>query len=427
MSSAPHLVVENGRQKGMKITVPPEGARLGRSSKNDIVLLDPLLSRHHCRLFLKPGEGLWVADLGSANETLVNGAAVRETRLHKDDKILVGDTELRVLSDRPAGAGGAVVDLGLGKAALDRCGPGIRRSWLLAAAGVVVVAALAVWIPRMLKPGGARPAAVPAPVAAPEARRLAIEYEKVLADAGNIFRYRLSLSADGIMGVAIDDLQNDRHVRKEARADEEYLASLADAIENAGFFSLDENYQGVQPDIFNRWDLRVTIGKRTHRSIVFNRVEPDIFRDVRKVIEEAGKNELGLWAIQFSPEKLAAMARDAHLLGRKLYDERSVKHGNLAAALKSFEEAAWYLETVEPKPEHYAETVAMINTCKEDLQSRYEDQNFRAERAIKLRDWETAARELRVLCEMIPDRTDPRNKEARRKLLDVESRIEGLR
>jgi len=134
-----------------------------------------------------------------------------------------------------------------------------------------------------------------------------------------------------------------------------------------------------------------------------------------------------LWAIQFSPEKLAAMARDAHLLGRKLYDERSVKHGNLAAALKSFEEAAWYLETVEPKPEHYAETVAMINTCKEDLQSRYEDQNFRAERAIKLRDWETAARELRVLCEMIPDRTDPRNKEARRKLLDVESRIEGLR
>ena len=76
----------------MRVTVGPEGARLGRSSKNDIILLDPLLSRHHCRLFFKPGEGLWLTDLGSANQTFVNAKPVQEVHLKPGDKISVGDT-----------------------------------------------------------------------------------------------------------------------------------------------------------------------------------------------------------------------------------------------------------------------------------------------------------------------------------------------
>jgi pSer/pThr/pTyr-binding forkhead associated (FHA) protein len=44
-----HLMVVRGDDTGKAITVPAAGARLGRSSKNDIVLADPSLSRHHCR------------------------------------------------------------------------------------------------------------------------------------------------------------------------------------------------------------------------------------------------------------------------------------------------------------------------------------------------------------------------------------------
>ena len=432
MTDKVHLVVETGRHKGMQIRVGPEGARLGRSSKNDVVLLDPLLSRHHCRLFFKPGEGLWIADLGSANQTFVNDEPAQELRLKPGDKISVGDTILRALSTTEPGIEEkdvvtSVVDLGLGTLKEKPRGKTFSTQSLIVAACIVILLALGIWVPKLMKKEPKVMATPPAQAQQVAPCTLEIDYEKVLADGGNIFRYHLKIDKDGTIAVQIDDLENDRHLRKEAAADKDYLASLARAIDQSGFFTLDENYQGIQPDIFNLWDLTVTIGKQTHRSKVMNRVEPEIFREVREIIEEAGKNELGLWAIQFSPETLLTMSGDAHLLGKKLFDEREVRYGNLAAALKSFEEAEWYLETLEPKPDYYGEIVSFINNCKEALQQKYEDQNFRAERAIRLRDWNSAANELRILCEIIPDRSDPRNKESRRKLLDVENRLEGLK
>jgi len=100
-----HLVVEQGRDKGKEITIPLDGARLGRSLRNDIVLVDPLLSRHHCLFFFRPGQGLWVTDLSSANRTLVNGTPVHEARIHTSDHIAVGETVLRVSNDTNPGTG----------------------------------------------------------------------------------------------------------------------------------------------------------------------------------------------------------------------------------------------------------------------------------------------------------------------------------
>ena len=47
------------------------------------------------------------------------------------------------------------------------------------------------------------------------------------------------------------------------------------------------------------------------------------------------------------------------------------------------------------------------------------------DRALNLTDWETARRELRILCELIPDAKDPRHAEATAKLLDVETRLKN--
>lgn len=50
--------------------------RIGRSDKNDIVLVDDLASRHHAML-QRSSEGLfYISDLGSSNGTLVNGARI---------------------------------------------------------------------------------------------------------------------------------------------------------------------------------------------------------------------------------------------------------------------------------------------------------------------------------------------------------------
>src|SRR5205814_9955988 len=48
--------------------------RIGRSDKNDIVLIDDLASRHHAML-QRSGDGyFYISYLGSSNGTLVNGA-----------------------------------------------------------------------------------------------------------------------------------------------------------------------------------------------------------------------------------------------------------------------------------------------------------------------------------------------------------------
>ena len=69
------VVVTAGPNEGCEYIIPAAGARVGRSSQNDIALTDPLLSRHHCR-FERRGAELWVVDLASANQTLVNGKPV---------------------------------------------------------------------------------------------------------------------------------------------------------------------------------------------------------------------------------------------------------------------------------------------------------------------------------------------------------------
>ena len=55
MEKAIHLVVEAGPERGREISIAQAGARIGRSSRNDVVLDDPSMSRFHCRLFFKPG------------------------------------------------------------------------------------------------------------------------------------------------------------------------------------------------------------------------------------------------------------------------------------------------------------------------------------------------------------------------------------
>ena len=85
------------------------------------------------------------------------------------------------------------------------------------------------------------------------------------------------------------------------------------------------------------------------------------------------------------------------------------------------------METVEEKPDFYPDILASRTTCQEDLTKRYEEQNFQAERAIRLREWATAAAELRILMELIPDREDARHIEARKKLVEVDARLESLK
>ncbi len=430
MIEKPHIVVEQGEDTAREFAVPTEGARLGRSSKNDITLVDPMLSRHHCRLFFKE-DGLWITDLGSANETLLNGQPTLEAPLHCGDRITIGDTVLHVVRDDRAATGGAPtgtpVDLGLSG---DSSVPGrpkrIGLAPLLTVLSVVVVVTLGIFIHKAINRPPPPPPSIA--VAAPDIdMSLTVDYEKVEASNENIFHYHLTITPDRMLSIAIDDLANNRTVRENKVVDESLLEGLAETLSESGFFDLDEEYKGVNPNILEQRTVAITIGRDTRRTRVVNRVEPDVFTVVRQKLEDFGRVELGLWAIQFSTEKLLAMANDAYLLGKKLYAERHIALGNLSAAIKCFDEAEWYLETVEEKPDFYGDILASRTSSKEDLTHRYEEQNFQTKRAIQLREWATAASELRMLMELIPDREDARHMEARRQLVEVDARLEALK
>ena len=66
---------------------------IGRASDNDVILDDPMVSRHHCQLRLQHGAYSFT-DLGSRNGSTVNGQAVSQIALGPGDVIRIGDTAI---------------------------------------------------------------------------------------------------------------------------------------------------------------------------------------------------------------------------------------------------------------------------------------------------------------------------------------------
>ena len=63
---------------------------IGRSSQNEVVLLDPNVSRHHCQIILHDDGHYSIADFGSTNGTFVNGRRIQgETVLNPGDVVIV--------------------------------------------------------------------------------------------------------------------------------------------------------------------------------------------------------------------------------------------------------------------------------------------------------------------------------------------------
>ena len=68
--------------------------RIGRESRNDVVIPDINASRVHSEIHMEPN-GVWIlADLGSTNGTFVNGRQIKSIPLNDADRIIIGTTEL---------------------------------------------------------------------------------------------------------------------------------------------------------------------------------------------------------------------------------------------------------------------------------------------------------------------------------------------
>ena len=90
-----HLLVLEGKHKGVKIRLPRIQFVIGRDEKCHLRPASTDVSRYHCAI-ARMGHRVLVRDLNSANGTLVNGEKVSGTiTVHDGDRLEVGPLKFR--------------------------------------------------------------------------------------------------------------------------------------------------------------------------------------------------------------------------------------------------------------------------------------------------------------------------------------------
>lgn len=87
------LTSKTGPTKGQAWLLPEGTVTVGRESKCEIPIKDPLVSRRHCEIIVRKGV-VRIKDLGSSNSTFVNGDSVEEKTLFPGDEVTVGNAVL---------------------------------------------------------------------------------------------------------------------------------------------------------------------------------------------------------------------------------------------------------------------------------------------------------------------------------------------
>lgn len=86
------LYLERGPQPNLRFPLHQLQTTIGRNAGNDLVIVDPEVSRRHAHVLRREGQ-FTVEDLGSTNGTFVNGVRVStETPLRDGDTIDLADT-----------------------------------------------------------------------------------------------------------------------------------------------------------------------------------------------------------------------------------------------------------------------------------------------------------------------------------------------
>ena len=93
--SGASLVVRTGFYEGLEVAVDREWLVIGRGRSADLVIAEPTISRAHAAVG-HGADGFFVQDLGSTNETHVNGSKVQRQGLKDGDRLQMGKLLIEV-------------------------------------------------------------------------------------------------------------------------------------------------------------------------------------------------------------------------------------------------------------------------------------------------------------------------------------------
>ena len=99
----------SGDFKGREYPIEQGEITIGRKADNMILLDNPTISSHHCRI-LRNGDSCVLQDLDSTNGTRVNSRDVKESALHHKDLIQLGSIEFLFDAPELASSGARYTD-----------------------------------------------------------------------------------------------------------------------------------------------------------------------------------------------------------------------------------------------------------------------------------------------------------------------------
>ena len=93
--SGASVLVKSGFYEGLEVVIDREWLVIGRGRSADLVIAEPTISRAHAAVGFDE-RGFFVQDLGSTNETQVNGAKVERQQLKDGDRVQMGKLVVEV-------------------------------------------------------------------------------------------------------------------------------------------------------------------------------------------------------------------------------------------------------------------------------------------------------------------------------------------
>ncbi len=96
MAKESRLEILKGKDAGLQFRITGDRVLFGRASDVDVVISDPVASRHHAEL-VRIGTSFLIKDLHSSNGVYVNGKKIIEHYLLAEDVFSIGDHSYRYI------------------------------------------------------------------------------------------------------------------------------------------------------------------------------------------------------------------------------------------------------------------------------------------------------------------------------------------
>jgi len=355
-------------------------AAIGRVEDNDVVLVEPGISRNHVRIYDDQGIFL-IEDLKSANGTRLNGEKLTEPEVLKDgDYITLAGVTLQ-FSQLTAARGDVTARTTLSDVeaqAIDATrtkedAAGKRRLWRTRRGKMIIVLLLALlviagyWVKHRFSSG---------PAAVSDQSDTPLTY----SDDDGFF--------NAVYGYGKYDQTHLNHVI----INFEYLGGRvtlqygAWGVDKVGEVAIRLNGKevGKVPLTMNRWvyGLKLVLPRDQLRKGKTNEV---VFNNT---LNPPGEDYWEICYVQILQEAIPPPdpkeAQTQFELAKKAWEDRDIEPGNMYKALEGFKRARDLLEALPTKPPTYQDALDFIDKVDKTLTRRFSEGLFSARRAQKL-------------------------------------------